>query len=739
MINPYTERTMIRDINNFYGRKKEVRRLYSRINTPNPQSISIVGDRRIGKSSLLHFISHEEIRNKYLHNPENYTFVLVDLQDEPKNDIPSFIGSLLGLIKEALGRDVVLERGKEYDALTSLAKLLQRENRKLIILFDEFELITQNEVFDLNFYAFFRGLASKYDISFVTSSVRDLQELCSVKEIVNSPFFNIFTKIHLGPFSEAEARELIEKPSRAAGCPLSRYTDAILSMSGMLPLFIQITCSEFFEHIQSEGEMTGEHSIRRIEELFFEEAEPHFRHIWGRCSDDAKGVFRAILSGEEIDEEKEVVLRDLIQRGYIIEKEDEYKLFSSTFAERIVKHAGNFNPGRERQIPVTEERIQELARELMKGKPGFGDITGRCEKMKEVYRKIEMYAPSNSPVLIRGETGTGKELVAKAIHDNSRRKDKPFIAVNCSAISKEQFEAEFFGIGKRVATEVDERRGKFREAEGGTLFLDEIGEIDISTQPKLLRAIEQKEIQTVGRKYETVDVRIIAATNKNLDEAIKNGQFREDMYYRLRGFEITLPLLRERGEDILLLALHFLNAQEEPTVTAQTISPLVARALLECSWPGNVRVLKNAIKGATIASKTSKLILTDFRDTDIREIIDSYLVKLQISSLRKMKRKIAHMRYEFCQDDRKAADSLGINVRTFRSWLNEPREPDSSKTQLQILISQDSPWEQIECQVIKTILEDTQGSNPRAAGILAISLATFLQKRRRYNLIPTNP
>ncbi len=243
---------------------------------------------------------------------------------------------MLGLISEASGRSLTFQGRTPYDSLKRLAMELRREKRKLIVLFDEFELITQNEAFDSTFYAFLRGLASNYDIAYVTSSVRDLQELCSVKEIANSPFFNIFSKIHLGPLRGAEEIDLIEKPSSAAGCPLSKYTDSILEMSGMIPFFIQMACSAFFEHIQAGGDVKREEEIRKIEEIFFDEAEPHFRYIWADFDNEAKDVCKAILTGTEIDADRKNVVLDLIRRGYVIEKDKGYKLFSSTFANRIV-------------------------------------------------------------------------------------------------------------------------------------------------------------------------------------------------------------------------------------------------------------------------------------------------------------------------------------------------------------------------------------------------------------------
>jgi len=650
-INPYTDRTKIRDINRFYGRKQEVSRIYSRIGAPNPQSVSIVGDRRVGKSSLLHFIHHEENRKRYLSNPESYTFVLMDMQEEPNDTIPSFIESLIGLIKESLGRDIQLEGRTGYDALKRLAMEFRREKRKLVILFDEFELIPQNETFDSAFYAFLRGLASNYDISYVTSSVRDLQELCSTKAIANSPFFNIFSKIHLGPFRE--------------------------------------------------------------------------------------------------DEEKKIVLMDLVRRGYVLEKDNKYKLFSKTFAERMVAsytrktESKDENLTSERHevslvIPpapfnkggVTEERIQQLAEELERKELKFGEFIGRCEKMEEVYRQIEGAAYFNRPVLIQAETGTGKELVAKAIHSLSGR--NPFVAVDCASIPKELAESELFGHERGAFTGADKRKeGKFMMADGGTIFFDEIGELDIPLQAKLLRVLETKTFQRVGGHEQIqVEVRVIAATNRKLEEAIRDAQFRKDLYYRLNVFEITLPPLRERGEDILLLALHFLKqfAKENPTIKAQTISPQVAKALLEYPWPGNVRELKGVIERAAIASKKSKLIPEDFKGISGFDPWPDSL-EVQVSSLDSIKNEIARMRYESYKNYTKAAESLGIDERTLRSWFKKSKAPDKSGLDLQISIAQYSSFQEIECEVIRQTLEYTKNNNPKAAEILGIALSTFIRKR----------
>jgi len=255
----------------------------------------------------------------------------------------------------------------------------------------------------------------------------------------------------------------------------------------------------------------------------------------------------------------------------------------------------------------------------------------------------------------------------------------------------------------------------------------------MAIQAKLLRALETKTFQRMGGQEQIkVDVRVIAATNKRLEEEIKKGQFREDLYYRFKGFEITLPPLRERGEDILLLALYFLKrfAEENPIVKAQTISPQVAAMLLEHPWDGNVRELKNVIERAAIASEETKLIPEDFEG-----IFDLWTdsAKLQIRSLDKIKGEVARMRYESeGKDYTKAANSLDINQRTLKSWLKKYEAPGKPENEdLQVSIAQFSSWEEIECEVIRKTLEYTKNSNPKAAEILGIALSTFLKNRRK--------
>lgn len=229
------------------------------------------------------------------------------------------------------------------------------------------------------------------------------------------------------------------------------------------------------------------------------------------------------------------------------------------------------------------------------------NIIGQSPAMQQVFRLIDRVADSNATVMVYGESGTGKELVARAIHVNSERKDKPYIQVNCAALPETLLESELFGHEKGAFTgAVNRRQGRFELAHQGTLFLDEIGEISLAMQAKLLRALQEKTFERVGG-METikVDVRIVAATNRDLQSAIDTGTFREDLYYRLNVIPLTLPPLRERKEDIPLLVRHFLRKLDIKK-RIQGIDPEALNILIDYSWPGNVRELENVIERAII-------------------------------------------------------------------------------------------------------------------------------------------
>jgi two-component system NtrC family response regulator len=230
-------------------------------------------------------------------------------------------------------------------------------------------------------------------------------------------------------------------------------------------------------------------------------------------------------------------------------------------------------------------------------------LIGSSEAMRQVQKTIGLLADSDATVLITGETGTGKELVARAIHDHGQRGGKPFIAVNCAAIPGELLESELFGHVRGAFTgAVADRAGAFRQADRGTLFLDEIGDMDIAMQAKILRALQERIVTPVGGKPVPVDVRIIAATHRDLAEAVRDGGFREDLYYRLHVVPIHLPPLRERIADIVPLAQHFLRGAGDKELTADA-----ATRLLRHPWPGNVRELRNAMERAAVLVRGDRI------------------------------------------------------------------------------------------------------------------------------------
>ena len=240
----------------------------------------------------------------------------------------------------------------------------------------------------------------------------------------------------------------------------------------------------------------------------------------------------------------------------------------------------------------------------------FGEIIGKSEKMQQVFTQIRAAAAGDITVLIQGETGTGKELVAKAIHDNSPRKTAPFVGINCAALSEGLIESELFGNERGAFTGANERRsGYFEQANAGTLFLDEIGDMHPILQTRLLRVLEEREFQRVGGKgIISVDIRVLAATNQDLDNAIREGSFRRDLYYRLAAFCIVVPPLRERREDIDILAHHFLKkfpAAAEKSI--RTISADALHVLTQHDFPGNVRELKDAIESGVLRETTDLL------------------------------------------------------------------------------------------------------------------------------------
>jgi transcriptional regulator with PAS, ATPase and Fis domain len=250
-------------------------------------------------------------------------------------------------------------------------------------------------------------------------------------------------------------------------------------------------------------------------------------------------------------------------------------------------------------------------------------MIGGSPGMRKVFEFIRRVAPTDSTVLIQGESGTGKELVAHAIHRNSSRSDRPFVAINCAAIAETLLETELFGHEKGAFTGAASRkRGKVEAAEGGTLFLDEVGELAPALQAKLLRVLQEREFERLGGTCPIkLDIRLVAATNRSLPEAVKAGTFRNDLYYRLNVVTLTMPALRERREDISLLANHFVaKASRKSKMRVKPLSPETLTCLMNYDWPGNVRELENALERALVLGSTDSILPDDLPEAVLEAV-----------------------------------------------------------------------------------------------------------------------
>ncbi|PXW09766.1 DNA-binding NtrC family response regulator [Chryseobacterium sp. CBTAP 102] len=321
-----------------------------------------------------------------------------------------------------------------------------------------------------------------------------------------------------------------------------------------------------------------------------------------------------VISGQE---NIEVAINFLKQgaKDYIVKNEHTKELLWNS----IMRLKENIN---------LKQEVEDLKDELEKKYTFEKTIIGQSDSIKKIFSKINKALTSNINVSITGETGTGKEVVAKAIHYNSSRKNKPFIAVNMAAIPKELVESEFFGHEKGAFTGATERAiGKFEQANGGTIFLDEIAELDLNIQSKLLRALQEREITRVGGKQKIeLNVRIITATHKNLVQEVKKGNFREDLYYRIIGLPIELPPLRERDQDILILAKHFIELfAKENKVKPLSLSSDARKKLLAYHFPGNVRELKSVVDLACVMSDNHEITAEDINFFNLEKKSESFL------------------------------------------------------------------------------------------------------------------
>jgi two-component system response regulator AtoC len=371
---------------------------------------------------------------------------------------------------------------------------------------------------------------------------------------------------------------------------------------------------------------------------------------------------QVILISEQEDINTVVNLLKLGAYDYITKSDD--------IRDRLLNTVKNIRDG----IGLKRE-ISTLRREVQKKYSFRESILGESPAIKTVYDLIDKALGTNITVVISGETGTGKELVAKAIHYNSRRKDKSFVTVNVAAIPSELIESELFGHEKGAFTGASFRRiGRFEEADGGTLFLDEIGEMELYLQAKLLRVLQEKEIVRIGsNKPVKTDCRIVVATNKNLKEEVKKGNFREDLYYRLLGLPIELPPLRDRENDILILASYFIGkCCLENNIPVKKMSVHSQNKLMNHHFPGNIRELKSVIDLAVTLSENGEIEPTDI-------VIDTgdplSLVANDVLTLREYQLKIIKATLKKNNNDiRIAADKLDIGISTIYRLLKEEKE-----------------------------------------------------------------
>ena len=319
----------------------------------------------------------------------------------------------------------------------------------------------------------------------------------------------------------------------------------------------------------------------------------------------------------------------------------------------------------------------ELMAELenLKRKSGYSSIIGKSQKVQRLIETIQQIAPSRVSVLITGESGVGKELVADAIVNYSDRRDKPFVKVHCAALNSNLLESELFGHVKGAFTgAVSDKKGRFELADGGTIFLDEIGEIDQSTQIKLLRVLQEREFEKVGgEKTIKTDVRVIAATNRNLEEEIKKGTFREDLYYRLNVVSLNVPPLRERKEDIFLLAASFLKQFcSENNKKIEGFSNEASTAIAAYDWPGNIRELRNCVESAVVMCRTDQIELSDLPPA-VSRAKGGNSIEIELgTTMDEAEKKIILSTVAYCKGNKsRAADVLGLGRKTIIRKMQE--------------------------------------------------------------------
>lgn len=408
MTNPYIWKTTITNPECFFGRKEEVEDIYERINSEDPQSVAVVSERKMGKSSLLYYLYHK--KDEYLRDPEKYVFISVDIQGETINSKDDFFKVILERLREneKLRDRIVVDDKDNHENVKKTVSKLNADGYKLILFLDEFDLLVQKESIPPELYENLRALANSYAVAYITATVKSPTEL--TKEH-GSPFFNIFTRRNLGAFSKEEAMELIEGPSAREGVPLKNDAKFVFEIAGLHPYFIQIACSKLFKY-KSKKEHLSKSDRDEICEDILEESMFQFEHIWKHLSKKEKEVLLKLAKSESTDSKEEYILKDLIRKGYVIKKGKGYIIFSSAFKVFVVRK-------REKSVDIDLEhqnmqkfsdtevadKILEMMRELeneideMGAKPDLQDLCERAEELKKELTNDRINLTTNIRVL----------------------------------------------------------------------------------------------------------------------------------------------------------------------------------------------------------------------------------------------------------------------------------------------------------------------------------------------------